>query len=757
MEGYLASTQAAPESTEELLTWGGQLVQELADLEDYYFGSDKESKIAKVSTLAVTAADTILSATSGVGKAQVKSRAFCLKGRAASYVPGQEKLAEENLSKALKLDPQLLDAWNGLGEVYWNMQDVAQAQRCFEQALEMSETPNPVSLRNLSMTLRAAGASDDPNQAALRRQNYAKGLEKAKEAVALAPEDPLNWETLGNAYVGNFFVNAKRPDEIKRALIAYEKSDAAYKKLGKCNPSLHFNRGMAAKYVEDYDLALKSFSRAQELGAVGAPEEHRKVLELIDQLQEQFEKKKTKKFKELTSNFPTPESFRSLKDLKSGERPQSSLAVKVLAVLKRPGEVPVLAVCCDASGEFLVLSLYSTELPKLEQAVVPGRTILAVSEANLRQISVTTGSSATPLNYPCVAVGNPNEVTMISGAAPGFGPSLSCAAGGPMVYSTAADRTIDEAAAVPHANGTANARGKTREECQEILIEAAKEAGPKGGRAAVLRALVPQLQSLVEKELCNGAGERLERVEAMLERMGHGEVFQDECEEGKRYVLGYIEGLEPSKSAFHNPKTYPWSCELQKHWTEIRAELLSHLKGEVWEPGAYAAPNKQYAPEWKIAKIFMAEHWEERFPNTQRIIQRLSHSMRPFEIFFAQMPPKTKISEHSDNQNYILTLHLGLQLEHGKCFLQVGNRKREWEEGQVMVFDTTFIHAAANDSDKSRYVLVLRFWHPGLTPEEQYALHMSHLLLAGTPDPEKAASGASKGEVWGTRNGNGSK
>ena len=38
---------------------------------------------------------------------------------------------------------------------------------------------------------------NDPNQAATRAQNYAKGLEKAKEAVALAPEDPLNWETFG--------------------------------------------------------------------------------------------------------------------------------------------------------------------------------------------------------------------------------------------------------------------------------------------------------------------------------------------------------------------------------------------------------------------------------------------------------------------------------------------------------------------------------------------------------------------------------
>lgn len=296
---------------------------------------------------------------------------------------------------------------------------------------------------------------------------------------------------------------------------------------------------------------------------------------------------------------------------------------------------------------------------------------------------------------------------------------------------------MEEAPSVEHsANGTA--LGQTREECQEILIEAAKEAGPKGGRAAVLRALVPQLRSLVEKELENGAGERLERLEAMLERMGHGEVFQEECEEGKRYVLGYVEGLEPSKSAFHNPKTYPWSCELQRHWMEIQSELQGHLEGEVWELGPYAAPNKQYAPEWKIAKIFTADHWEDRFPTTQRIIQRLS-GVRPFEVFFAQMPPKTKIAEHSDNQNYILTLHLGLQLEHGKCSLHVGNRKRDWEEGQVMVFDTTFIHAAVNDSERSRYVLVLRFWHPGLSPEEQYALHLSHLLLAGTPDPEKAS------------------
>ncbi|CAK9090062.1 Tetratricopeptide repeat protein 5 (TPR repeat protein 5) (Stress-responsive activator of p300) [Durusdinium trenchii] len=663
---------------------------------------------------------------------QGKARAFCIKGRACSFVPGQERVAEENLSKALKLDPQLLDAWNGLGEVYWNMQDIPQAQRCFEQALEMC-TPNPVSLRNLSMALRAGGGHDDASQAASRRQNYAKALEKAKEAVALGPEDPLNWETLGNAYIGNFFVNAKRPDEIKRALIAYEKSDAAYAKLGKWNPSLHFNRGMAAKYVEDYDLALRSFARAQEIGAVGAAEERRKVLELIEQLVEHLEKKgarRTRSLKEPGVHFP--DSYRNLKDLQSGKHLETALAVKVLSVLKRAGEVPVIAVCCDSSGEYLALSMYNTELPKFEQVVIPGRTVLAVEEAKLRQISVTAAPHQ--LSYSCVAVGNPAELTVISGGAPGTSSSLACATGGPTVYSTAADRTVEEAPAGEKLNGTTTGPlGQTRAECQEILIGVAREAG-KGGRAAVLRALVPQLQSLVEKELGDGAGERLGRVEAMLERMGHGEVFQEEKEEGKRCAPGYIEGLEPSL-AFHNPKTYPWTSELQKHCAEIQGELKEHLNvTEIWVPGSGA---KQ--PQAKIAKVFSGEQWEERFPKTRKILQRLS-GLRFFEVFFSQMPPRTKSSEHSEPQNYILTLHLGLQLEQGKCSLQVGRRKREWEEGQVVVFDTTYIHAAANDSERSGCaVLVLRFWHPGLSKEEQHALHLSHLLLAGTPDPEKSS------------------
>lgn len=725
MQGY-ASQQDAETKPDALLGQMEAIVQELQDLEDYYFKADKDAKITKAFHAAMEMSDKLLAQPAMSRQQDVKSRALYLKGRAASFMPGHERFAEEHLSKALKLDPLLLDAWNALGEVYWNLQEISQAKHCFEQALELCE-PNPVSLRNLSMTLRALdnpyqeGGREDPVKATARRENYARALEKAKEAVALSPSDPLNWETLGNAYVGNFFVNAKRPDEIKRALIAYEKGDAAYKKLGKRNPTLHFNRGMAAKYVEDYDLASRSLATAHEIGAAGAAEERRKVLALVDSLKEHLHKKsdKTKKLKDLSPAFPDNSAYSTIKDLQAGKRAAGSLAARVVTLLDRPGEVPIITICCDMSGELFAMSFYNTEFQKLQQAIVPCKTVLAVENASLRQIEVTIRGQ---LKYSCVAVGNPAEVWIIGASAGVASASLACAAGGSVVYSVAADRSMEEAK-----SSSREVCGQSVEECEEILSRAAAD----GGRAAVLRALVPQIRCLVGKELGTDAGSRLQRVEAMLHRIGRGEVFRSEEKEGQRRSSGYVAGLEPC-SAFHDPTTLTWAVDLQGHWKEIQSELQSRLDDDtVWFPSVSADDKTENVPEWRIAAVLAADCWEDKgsFPKTQEILKRLE-GLLPFEVFFAQLPPRTKIAPHSDNLNYILTLHLALQLEPGGCSLQVGHRTRQWEEGEVLVFDATFSNSAINESDQSLYALVVRFWHPGLCGEERKALQLSHLLLS---------------------------
>lgn len=58
-----------------------------------------------------------------------------LKGRALNVMPQHSKEAEEVLSRAVKLDPKLVEAWNELGECYWKKDNFEEAKNCFSGAL----------------------------------------------------------------------------------------------------------------------------------------------------------------------------------------------------------------------------------------------------------------------------------------------------------------------------------------------------------------------------------------------------------------------------------------------------------------------------------------------------------------------------------------------------------------------------------------------------------------------------------------------
>lgn len=64
-----------------------------------------------------------------------RAKYYYLKGRALNVVDRYVPQAEELLSKAVKLEPKLVDAWNELGECYWKKDDIQQAKNCFVGAL----------------------------------------------------------------------------------------------------------------------------------------------------------------------------------------------------------------------------------------------------------------------------------------------------------------------------------------------------------------------------------------------------------------------------------------------------------------------------------------------------------------------------------------------------------------------------------------------------------------------------------------------
>jgi tetratricopeptide (TPR) repeat protein len=390
-------------------------VAEMEEMEEFYFGADRDAKLQRLAEMVSTSTDQALKAfASAPPPREVQVQGFFLKGRAASLVAGQEAASEALLSKALKLDPKMLAAWNALGEVYWNLQNYRKARECFEQAVEFCGA-NSVSCRNLSMVLRALDAGDDAAQA--KSENFVKALEKAKEAVALGTNDPRNWETLGNAYMGDFFVNARRLDELDRALIAYDKAERLYEQMGKQNPSLQLNRGIAAKYMENYELAMRSFRNASELGAANGLVEAEKVYELVQRVSGAVERKgdiKAKHLRELTSGFKHEETYRSLRELRSAENTASPLVARVVTIIDRQAEMPVIVICCDASADFFCLSLYNTEASKVADALVPLRSLIKVDNSKFREVKLT-GPSGKVFSYPCVSVAHPGDVSLVGG------------------------------------------------------------------------------------------------------------------------------------------------------------------------------------------------------------------------------------------------------------------------------------------------------------------------------------------------------
>ncbi len=65
----------------------------------------------------------------------VNAEYLMLRGKALNIGPEFNQEAHDLLSKSVKLDPRLTEAWIQLGESYWKNKDVDGAKNCFTGAL----------------------------------------------------------------------------------------------------------------------------------------------------------------------------------------------------------------------------------------------------------------------------------------------------------------------------------------------------------------------------------------------------------------------------------------------------------------------------------------------------------------------------------------------------------------------------------------------------------------------------------------------
>ncbi|XP_026939572.1 tetratricopeptide repeat protein 5 isoform X3 [Sagmatias obliquidens] len=209
-----------------------------------------------------------------MGSVQGKAQVLMLTGKALNVTPNYSPKAEELLSKAVKLEPKLVEAWNQLGEVYWKKGDVAAAHTCFSGAL--THCKNKVSLQNLSMVLRQLRTDSGDEHS----RHVMDSVRQAKLAVQMDILDGRSWYILGNAYLSLYFNTGQNPKISQQALSAYAQAEKV-DRTASSNPDLHLNRATLHKYEENYGEALEGFSRAAALDPAW-PEPQQREQQLLD-------------------------------------------------------------------------------------------------------------------------------------------------------------------------------------------------------------------------------------------------------------------------------------------------------------------------------------------------------------------------------------------------------------------------------------------------------------------------------------------
>jgi aspartyl/asparaginyl beta-hydroxylase (cupin superfamily) len=209
------------------------------------------------------------------------------------------------------------------------------------------------------------------------------------------------------------------------------------------------------------------------------------------------------------------------------------------------------------------------------------------------------------------------------------------------------------------------------------------------------------------------------------------------------FVSAEARGAFPKLGAFEENfySDYPALKALADNYSAIREECLALLNASITMPGMDALSSATAGGIHKIAwKSFMFKSGEfidgncALAPRTAALLRKLPGV---YTAFFSVLEPHQHIKPHWGYWKGFVRYHLGVRIpannDDKSCWIRINpnawNRdKREeieqgetyyWKNGTAVLFDDTFLHEAANESDEVRVVLFLDVarkmpWHLSL-------------------------------------------
>jgi beta-hydroxylase len=160
---------------------------------------------------------------------------------------------------------------------------------------------------------------------------------------------------------------------------------------------------------------------------------------------------------------------------------------------------------------------------------------------------------------------------------------------------------------------------------------------------------------------------------------------------------------------------------LAENWRTIREEAVALYdqdrirRSEKYDDLAFQSFFKS---GWKrfYLKWYGEEHASARAlcPKTVALLEKIPTVKA---AMFAMLPPGAKLGRHRDPFAGSLRYHLGLVTPNSDaCRIYVDGEMYSWRDGEAVLFDETFIHSAANDTEVNRIILFCDVERPLRTP-----------------------------------------
>lgn len=182
--------------------------------------------------------------------------------------------------------------------------------------------------------------------------------------------------------------------------------------------------------------------------------------------------------------------------------------------------------------------------------------------------------------------------------------------------------------------------------------------------------------------------------------------------------------LEEVKLGYYDSSAFPWAENVEKNAAAIQEEVARFIQNHSDRIQPYF--NTSMVSGQDKWKAFGFKFWTWPFPEnikecpeTMRILASVPNLL---SASVSILGPKTEIHPHKGDTNAIYRCHLGLKVPGviPECGFMVNEEKRSWEEGKLLIFNDAADHAAWNNTDEIRYLLLFDVLRPEFISKKYY-------------------------------------